>query len=40
LIENDARRYISEITFLEREMLITEIKESARDKNFLQESEL
>lgn len=40
LIETDARRYISEITYLERELLITEIKESARDKNYILESSL
>lgn len=36
VIEADARRYITELIDLEREMLVLEVKEKARERNVLQ----
>jgi len=36
VIEADARRFITELIDLEREMLVLEVKEKARERNVLQ----
>jgi len=36
VIEADARRYVTELIDLEREMLVLEVKEKARGRNILQ----
>jgi len=36
VIEADARRFITELLDIEREMLVIEVKEKARDRNVLQ----
>jgi len=36
VIEADARRYVTELIDLEREMLVLEVKEKARGRSILQ----
>lgn len=36
VIEADARRYVTELIDLEREMLVLEVKEKARERNVLE----